>query len=44
VALLVGGGVDVDLDEADARVAEVLLGPIGVDERARVRVIVVTHR
>ena len=32
VALLVGGRVDVDLDEADGRVVEVGLGPVGVDE------------
>ena len=32
VALLVGGGVDVDLDESHVRVVEVLLGPVGVDE------------
>ena len=42
VALLVGGRVDVDLDEADVRIAEVLLGPVGVDEGAWVRVIVMT--
>ena len=44
VALLVGGRVDVDLDEADVRIAEMLLGPVGVDEGAWVRVIVMTHR
>ena len=32
VAGVVGLGVDVDLDEADAGVAEVLLDPVGVDE------------
>ena len=32
VALLVGRGVDVDLDEADVRVVEVVLRPVGVDE------------
>src|SRR5207237_480274 len=32
VALLVGGRVDVDLDEAHARIVEVSLGPVGVDE------------
>ena len=35
VALLVGGRVDVDLDEADVRVVEVRLRPVGVDERGR---------
>ena len=32
VALVVGGGVDVDLDEADVRVVEMGLRPGGVDE------------
>jgi hypothetical protein len=32
VALLVGGRVDVDLDEADVRVVEMGLGPVGVDK------------
>jgi hypothetical protein len=32
VALVVGGGVDVDLDEADGRVVEVGPGPVGVDQ------------
>jgi hypothetical protein len=32
VALVVGGGVDVDLDEADRRIVEVGSGPVGRDE------------
>jgi hypothetical protein len=32
MALLVGGGVDVDLDEADRRVVEMGLRPVGVDQ------------
>ena len=36
-------GVDIDLDEADVRIAEVLLGPVGLDQGTRVRVIVMTH-
>ena len=32
VALLVGGGVDVDLDEADGRIVEVGFRPVGRDE------------
>jgi len=35
VAAVVGGGVFVDLDEYDARGVEVLLSPIGRDERFR---------
>jgi hypothetical protein len=32
VALLVGGRVDVDLDEADVRVVEMGASPVGGDE------------
>ncbi len=32
VALVVGGRVDVDLDEADIGVVDVVGGPVGVDE------------
>jgi hypothetical protein len=32
MALLVGSGVDVDFDEADSRIVEMGLRPVGVDE------------
>ena len=43
VALLVGGRVDVDLDEADVRVVQVRLRPVAVDEGVVVGVSVVGH-
>src|SRR5262249_49868822 len=39
VALLVGRSVLVDLDDADARVIEALLEPVGVDEALWVHVV-----
>ena len=35
VALIVGGGIDVDFDHADARVGGVLRDPVGVHENVR---------
>ena len=42
MTLLVGFGVDIDLDEAHVRVVKVLLGPLGADECGLVGI--VAHR
>ncbi len=38
MTLVVGGSIDVDLDDADAGFAQVLLDPVGGDEGLRPRI------